>query len=184
MPVRLHLVSDVMHQKLVFYILIWIFNFIGLIFRKSWHNIYTNTLIIRYEFISGFFCTLLLLLLLIIIIIIIIEKRYAFIDSRIRCILLCIGDATCEKFTLCVNSVVRAFAHCAMCPQIDPSWWTHWTISRSSQCSMTDVTMTVVCVILSVGWFIKQLLLLIGKVAHMAAADFLSRYLNGSIPYV
>ena len=174
MPVRLHLVSDVMHQKLVFYILIWIFNFIGLIFRKSWHNIYTNTLIIRYDFISGFFCTLLLLLLLLIIIII--EKRYAFIDSRIRCILLCIGDATCEKFTLCVNSVVRAFAHCAM--------WTHWTISRSSHCSMTDVTMTVVCVILSVGWFIKQLLLLIGKVAHMAAADFLSRYLSGSIPYV
>ena len=32
--------------------------------------------------------------------------------------------------------------------------------------------------------FIKQLLMIIGKVAHMAAAGFLSRYLSGSIPYV
>ena len=32
--------------------------------------------------------------------------------------------------------------------------------------------------------FIKQLLMIIGNVAHMAAAGFLSRYLSGSIPYV
>ena len=32
--------------------------------------------------------------------------------------------------------------------------WTHWAISRSSQCSTTGVTKAVVCVILSVGWCI------------------------------
>ena len=32
------------------------------------------------------------------------------------------------------SSVVRAFAHGAMGRRIDPSWWTHWAISRSSQC--------------------------------------------------
>ena len=37
---------------------------------------------------------------------------------------------------------------------IDPSWWTHWAISRSSQCSMTGVTKAVVCAILSLGWCI------------------------------
>ena len=34
---------------------------------------------------------------------------------------------------------------------IDPSWWTHRAISRSSQCSTTGVTKAVVCVILCVG---------------------------------
>ena len=29
------------------------------------------------------------------------------------------------------SSVVRAFAHGAMCHQIDPSWWTHWQLHRS-----------------------------------------------------
>ena len=33
---------------------------------------------------------------------------------------------------------------------IDPSWWTHWAISRSSQCSVTVLTKAVVCVIVSV----------------------------------
>ena len=32
--------------------------------------------------------------------------------------------------------------------------WTHWAISRSSQCSTTGVTKAVVCAILSVGWCI------------------------------
>ena len=50
--------------------------------------------------------------------------------------------------------VVRAFAHGAMGCRIDPLWWTHWAISRSSQCSTTGVTKAVVCVILSVGWCI------------------------------
>ena len=40
--------------------------------------------------------------------------------------------------------------HGAMGRRIDPSWWTHWAISRSSQCPTTGVTKTVVCVILSV----------------------------------
>ena len=48
-------------------------------------------------------------------------------------------------------SVVRAFAHGAMGHQIDPSWWTHWDISHSIQCSTTGVTKAVVCVIMSVG---------------------------------
>ena len=49
------------------------------------------------------------------------------------------------------SSMVRAFAHGAMGRRIDPSWWSHLAISRSSQCSTTCVTKTVVCVILSVG---------------------------------
>ena len=62
------------------------------------------------------------------------------------------------------------------------SWWTHWAISRSSQCSTTGVTKAVVCIILSVGWFIKKKepLLLIGK----SSPGFLSRYLRGPLPYV
>ena len=52
------------------------------------------------------------------------------------------------------SSVVGAFAHGTMSHQIDPSWWSHWPISRSSQCSMTGVTKAVVCAILSVGWCI------------------------------
>ena len=48
------------------------------------------------------------------------------------------------------SSVVRAFAHGAMGRRIDPSWWTHGAMSRSSQCSTTGATMSVVCVILSV----------------------------------
>ena len=52
------------------------------------------------------------------------------------------------------SSVVRAFAHGAMGRRINPSWWTHLAISRSSQCSTTGVTNTVVCAILSVGWCI------------------------------
>ena len=52
------------------------------------------------------------------------------------------------------SSVVRAFAHGAMGRRIDPSWRTHWAISRSRQCSTTGVTKAVVCVILSVGWCI------------------------------
>ena len=40
------------------------------------------------------------------------------------------------------SSVVRAFAHGVM----GPSWWTHWAISRSNQCSMTGVTKVVVWV--------------------------------------
>ena len=39
------------------------------------------------------------------------------------------------------SSVVRAFAHGAMGRLINPSWWTHWAISRSCQCSTTGVTM-------------------------------------------
>ena len=49
------------------------------------------------------------------------------------------------------SSVVKAFVHGAMGRRIDPSWWSHWAISRSSQCPTTGVTNAVVCVILSVG---------------------------------
>ena len=47
------------------------------------------------------------------------------------------------------SSVVRAFTHGAMGCRIDHSWWTHWAISHSSQCSMTGVTKVMVCVTLS-----------------------------------
>ena len=32
----------------------------------------------------------------------------------------------------------------AMGRRIDPSWWTHWAVSRSSQCTTTGVTKAVV----------------------------------------
>ena len=47
--------------------------------------------------------------------------------------------------------MVRAFAHGAMGHRIDPSWWIHCAIFRSTQCPTTGVTKAVVCVILSVG---------------------------------
>ena len=52
------------------------------------------------------------------------------------------------------SSVVRAFARSAMDRRIDPSWWNHLAISRSSQCSTTGATKAVACAILSVGWCI------------------------------
>ena len=48
------------------------------------------------------------------------------------------------------SSVVRVSAHDAMGRWINPSWPTHWSIFRSSQCSMTGATKAVVCAILSV----------------------------------
>ena len=47
--------------------------------------------------------------------------------------------------------MVRVFAQCVIGRRIDLSWWTHWAISRSSQCPTTGVTKAVVCVILFVG---------------------------------
>ena len=44
------------------------------------------------------------------------------------------------------RSMVRAMGR-----QIDPSWWTHSAISRSSQCPMIGVTKAMLCVILSVA---------------------------------
>ena len=51
----------------------------------------------------------------------------------------------CIHADLDCTSVVRAFAHGAMGRRIDPSWWTHLTISHSSQCSTTGETKAVVC---------------------------------------
>ena len=57
--------------------------------------------------------------------------------------------------------------------------WTHWAISRSSQCSTTGVTKAVVCVILCGMVHNKEPLLLIRKSSLLAAAGFLSHYKNG-----
>ena len=56
-----------------------------------------------------------------------------------------------DKYQGNESQVVRAFTHGAMGRLIDPSWWTNWAISRSSQCTTTGVTKAVVCIILSVG---------------------------------
>ena len=61
------------------------------------------------------------------------------------------------------SSVVTAFAHGAMGRRIDPSWWTHWAISRSSQCTMTGVTKTGMCNPVCGMVHIKEPLLLIRK---------------------
>ena len=55
--------------------------------------------------------------------------------------------------------VVRAFVHGAMGRWIDPSRWTNWAISRSSQCSTTGGMCYHVCGMVH----IKEPLLLIGK---------------------
>ena len=70
------------------------------------------------------------------------------------------------------------YVHGVMGRQIDHSWWTHWAISRFSQCPTTGVIKAVVCVILSGMMHIKE------RVAVMAAAGFLSRYLIASLQYV
>ena len=51
-------------------------------------------------------------------------------------------------------------------------WWTHWAISRSSQCSTTGVTKAMVCVILSGMMHIKEPLLLIGKSSLCGGSRF------------
>ena len=68
--------------------------------------------------------------------------------------------------------MVRAFAHGAMGRRIDPSWWTHRAISRSSQCSMTGVTKAWVCAILSGMVHIKEPLLLIEKSSPCGGSGF------------
>ena len=61
--------------------------------------------------------------------------------------------------------MVRAFAHGAVGRRIDPSWSIHdWYNKGSAMCYP-------VCGMMH----IKEPLLLIGKVAHVAAAGFLSR---------
>ena len=52
------------------------------------------------------------------------------------------------------TTVVRAFTHGVMGRWIDPSLWTHYVISRSSQCSTTGVAKVVICAILPAGWCI------------------------------
>ena len=59
------------------------------------------------------------------------------------------------------SSMVRAFVHGAMGRRIDPSWWTHWAISRSSQCYS-------VCGMVH----IKEPLLLIGKSGPCGGSGF------------
>ena len=53
-----------------------------------------------------------------------------------------VGGATC-------SSVVRASVNSAMGRWIDPSWWTHWAISRSSLCLTTGIY-----VVMSVEWYV------------------------------
>ena len=66
------------------------------------------------------------------------------------------------------SSVVRAFAHGAMGSRIYPSWWTHWAISRSSQCSMTGGMCYPVCGMVH----IKEPLLLRGKSSLCGGSGF------------
>ena len=71
------------------------------------------------------------------------------------------------------SSVVRVFAHGVMDRRIDPSWWTHWAISRSSQCCTTGATKGCgmcypVCEIVH----IKEPLLLIWKSSPCGSSGF------------
>ena len=74
----------------------------------------------------------------------------------------------------------------AMDRAINPSWWTHWTISHSNQCSTTSVTKAVVCVILSGMMHRKEPLLLIGKSSPCCYSGFplsLSNWCFNPMPY-
>ena len=68
--------------------------------------------------------------------------------------------------------MVRAFTNGAMDHRIDPSWWTHWATSHSSQCSTTGVTKAMVCAILYRMMIIKEPLLLIGKSSPCGSSGF------------
>ena len=46
----------------------------------------------------------------------------------------------------------RVLTPAAVDPQINPSWWTHWAILYSIQCSTTGIIKAAVYAILSVGW--------------------------------
>ena len=71
------------------------------------------------------------------------------------------------------SSVVRAFTYGAIGRRIDPLRWTHWAISRSSQCSTTGVTKAVVCYPVYGIMHIKEPLLLIGKSSPYDGSWFL-----------
>ena len=74
----------------------------------------------------------------------------------------------------------RVLGHGAMGHRIDPSWWTHSSISHSSQCS-TPGMWYLVCGMVH----INNPLLLTGSSSKLvAAAGFLTRYLSGPLPYV
>ena len=94
-------------------------------------------------------------------------------------ITLAVTQNICRRLGARCSSVVTAFAHGAMDRRIDPSWWTHWAICRSSQCSTTGVTKVVY--VLSCLWdgAYKRTL-----VVDVAAAGFISLYLSGPLPYV
>ena len=70
--------------------------------------------------------------------------------------------------------MVRAFAHGAMGRRIEPSWWTHLVIARSSQCSTTGVTKAVVCAILSVAHWVHHYAYMASDIRHMVK-DHLNR---------
>ena len=76
--------------------------------------------------------------------------------------------------------MVRSFAHGAMGRQIDPSW------SGPIELFLIPASAPrLVYVILSVGGgAYKRTLAVNRRVAHVAALGFLSRYLNGPLPYV
>ena len=71
---------------------------------------------------------------------------------------------------LCGKNVCSCLG--AMGRRIDPSWWTHLAISRSSQCSTTAVTKAVVCATLSGVMHIKEPLLLIRKSSPCGGSRF------------
>ena len=71
------------------------------------------------------------------------------------------------------SSMVRAFADGVMGCQTNPSWWTHWAISHSSQCPMIGVTKTSgMCYPVSGMMHIKEPLLLIEKSSLCGGSRF------------
>ena len=71
------------------------------------------------------------------------------------------------------SSVVRVFTHVARGRRIDPSWWTHRAISRSSQRSTTGLTKgSGMCYPVCGMMHVKEPLLIIGKSSLCGGSGF------------
>ena len=95
------------------------------------------------------------------------------------------NSSVCSPFTQTETgarfiSMVRVFTHGAMGHRIDPLWWIHFSFQPvlNDWCNKGCGMIYPVCRILKNPCCYSE------RVAHVAAAGFLSHYLNGPLPYV
>ena len=76
------------------------------------------------------------------------------------------------------SSVVEQHVHGAMDHWIDPSWWTHWAVFLSSQCSFWFNKGCGMC------YHIIEPLMLLKRVAQFVGVVSFLSHLSGPLPYV